>query len=329
MKKIIAIGEALIDFIPMQTGCEISQVEAFSPKCGGAPCNAVSAAAKLGGKSMMITQLGKDGFGDKIIGCLKEAGVDVSAVFRTDKANTALAFVSLKADGNRDFSFYRSPSADMLLDSESIREEWFHDAGIFHFGSVALIPSPMKDAHRRAIEIAKKNNLLVSFDPNIRFPLWQDTELLKATVLDFLEYADIVKISDEELEFITGFGDIKSAADYLFEKYEGLKAVLYSMGKDGAMLVTRKFDIAAKKYDVKAVDTTGAGDCITGSFLYRLAGADFTPGDFENADSEFLQSVLDFANACSSLSVTKNGAIASYPDLEEANEFIDSYLKER
>lgn len=325
MKKIIAMGEGLIDFIPMQTGCEIKDVESFSGRVGGAPCNVAAMAAKLGGNSATISMLGKDGFGDKIVETLNSVGVDTTAVLRTDKANTALAFVSLQKDGNREFSFYRNPSADMLMSADDINEKWFSNAGIFHFCSVALIPSPMRKAHIKALDIARQNNMFISFDPNLRFPLWDDKELLKETVLEFLKYADLTKISDEELEFITGHTDISSAAKMLFDNYPKLKAILYSEGKKGASIYTRNFMVSSKQYPVRAIDTTGAGDCINGAFLYKLAEADITPDTFENADSGFIQSSLDFANACSSLSVTQNGAISSYPDMKQLMEFIKKY----
>lgn len=321
MKKIISMGEALIDFIPAQKGCDLKDVQSFTKACGGAPCNVAAAVSKLGGKSMMITQLGDDAFGDFIEETIAQAGVDTSAVFRTSKANTALAFVSLKADGDRDFSFYRRPSADMLLESDSINDKWFDDTGIFHFCSVALVPSPMRDAHEKALSIAKSKNVLVSFDPNIRFPLWEDKMLLKSTILEFMDYADITKISDEEIEFITGYSKVEQGVKWLFEQYPNLKAVLYSMGKNGAKLITRDYEISAKDYTVNAVDTTGAGDCIIGSFLYMLAKNNIDAHNFDDCEKELLQSALDFANCCSSISVTRYGAIASYANIDEVNKF--------
>lgn len=154
---------------------------------GGAPCNVAAAVAKLGGNSMMITQLGSDAFGDKIINEIRKAGVDTSAVLRSDKANTSLAFVALKEDGNRDFSFYRKPGADMLFEAENLKEEWFDNGGIFHFCSVALVPSPMRDTHIKALEFAEKHDVFISFDPNLRFMLWEDRQLLHDTVLEFMK----------------------------------------------------------------------------------------------------------------------------------------------
>ena len=212
MKKLLAIGEALIDFIPAQRDCLLKEVEQFTRVCGGAPANVAAAAAKLGGDSSLISQLGRDAFGDYIVDTLADAGVDTGKICRTDRANTALAFVSLKADGNRDFSFYRKPSADMLLEPEQLEEAWFANAGVLHFGSVSLIDAPIQKTHRRAISLAKEHGAIVSFDPNIRLPLWDSPETCQARVQEFLPFADIVKLSDEELEFVTGESDIRTAA---------------------------------------------------------------------------------------------------------------------
>lgn len=208
-KRLIAIGEALIDFIPDKNGCEFYEVTGFSPKLGGAPANVCGAFARLGGAARLITQLGSDPFGDKIMRELTECDIDTSCISRTDKANTALAFVSLAEDGNRTFSFYRKPSADMLLSPEQIKEEWFEDVFALHFCSVSLGDFPMKQAHYRAIETARKNGGMISFDPNLRFQLWDDPDELKKTVLEFIPFSDILKISDEELKFITGESDFK------------------------------------------------------------------------------------------------------------------------
>ncbi|GAA0107855.1 MULTISPECIES: PfkB family carbohydrate kinase [Clostridium] len=182
MKKMISIGEALIDFIPHEKGVALRDVNNFLRVAGGSPLNVAAAVAKLGGKSQMITNLGMDEFGDHILEEVKSLGVDISKVLRTKEANTALAFVSLKEDGERDFSFYRNPSADMLLNESEIDEDVFKDEGILHFCSVSLIDAPIKEAHRKAIEFAKKHNCLISFDPNVRLPLWESKEAQRGDI---------------------------------------------------------------------------------------------------------------------------------------------------
>lgn len=322
MKICAAIGEALIDFIPAQKGCALKDVTSFERVCGGAPCNVAAAVAKLGGRSRMITQLGKDAFGDYIEEVLNGIGADTSSILRTDKANTSLAFVSLKADGDRDFSFYRKPGADMLFEPSDFNDEWLSDAGILHFCSVALVESPMKRTHIKAIETAEKNGAVISFDPNIRLPLWDNPEECRATVKEFCKYADILKISDEELEFVTGCSSIETAVRELFEKYGKLKAVLFSKGKDGAEVITRNGIAKADAVSVKAADTTGAGDSIIGAFLYCLLKDGITPARLAELPQEKLNEYIGFANYYSSLSVTRKGAIASYGTLDELNDFI-------
>jgi len=204
MKKLLAIGEALIDMIPEQVNMGIAEVEKFQPIVGGAPANVCGAFVKLGGKAQMITQIGADPFGDKIVAEFEKFNIGTEYVKRSDKANTALAFVALKSDGNREFSFYRKPSADMLMEAADVKEEWFKDAYALHFCSVSIGSFPMKEAHRQAIEYAENNGLLISFDPNLRMMLWDDKKELYKTVHEFIPKAHVLKISDEELEFLTG-----------------------------------------------------------------------------------------------------------------------------
>lgn len=310
-KKLIAIGEALIDFIPNKTGCSFDEVTAFAPKVGGAPANVCGAFTKLGGASAMITQLGDDPFGKKILREFEFYGIDTAAVSFTDKANTALAFVSLEQDGNRTFSFYRKPSADMLLQPSQIREEWFREAYALHFCSVSLGDFPMKDAHVRAIEYARKNHAIISFDPNLRFPLWDDLDKLKARVNEFIPLCDVLKISDEELTFITGEEDIEKAVPQLLEK--GVKLILFTCGSQGAYAFTRHAKAFAPSQKVKAVDTTGAGDGFIGSFLWKLREKAVTLDNLQDVDTAALTECLAFSNQFCALSVQKEGAIASYP----------------
>lgn len=311
-KKLIAIGEALIDFIPNKAGCAFSEVTEFAPKVGGAPANVCGAFSRLGGKSMLITQLGNDPFGHKIANELATFGIDTSAIRFTEEANTALAFVSLEKDGNRTFSFYRKPSADMLLAPAQIEEKWFDDSYALHFCSVSLGDYPMKDAHIRAIEIAHKNGMLISFDPNLRFPLWNDKNKLHSRVNEFIPLCDILKISDEELEFITGENDIKKAAPKLFAK--GVKLIAYTCGKDGAYTFTENAEAFSPAEKVNAVDTTGAGDGFIGSFLWKLQSLGINAANISEADECALKKCLDFSNRFCAISVQSEGAIASYPN---------------
>ena len=216
--KLCGIGEALIDFIPDVKGERLKDVPSFTRVAGGAPANVIGAVTKLGIPSKMLTKLGDDPFGDYIIDVLNDAGIDTSNIERDQEGETALAFVSLAADGNRDFKFYRKNSADLRYSVDDIPEDILDDCGMIHFCSVDLVESPMKEAHKKLIDMAIEQGVKVSFDPNLRFSLWDDLDALKKTVNDFIPYADIIKISDEELEFITGKTDIKYAGSDLLSR---------------------------------------------------------------------------------------------------------------
>ena len=312
---LVSIGEALIDFIPDRAGCAFREVGAFSPKLGGAPANVCGAYAKLGGTARMLTQLGDDPFGHKILDELAEAGIDIGYIRLTQDANTALAFVSSGADGERTFSFYRKPSADMLYRAEDVTDEALAGAYALHFCSVSLGDFPMKQAHVAAIERARALGSIVSFDPNLRFPLWNDRNALRETVQEFLPSADIVKISDEELEFLTGTDDIRKALPRLL--VGNVKLVLYTLGKNGATALTAECEAHVDGLPGKAVDTTGAGDGFAGSFLWMLHRKGVGRDDLAGLSEETLLDCLRFSNAFCTRSVQKRGAIASYPALAD------------
>ena len=314
---LVAIGEALIDFIPDKKGCEFYEVGSFSPATGGAPANVCGAFSKLGGKARMITQLGRDPFGDVITRTLNEAGVDTSCISYTDEANTALAFVSHTTDGKSTYSFYRNPSADMLFDPTDITAEMFDDCYALHFCSVSLGDFPMKDAHRAAITIARRQGAIVSFDPNLRFMLWDDKDELKRVIWEFIPDCDIVKISDEELEFITGTSDINEALPLLF--VGGVKLVILTKGKDGADCYCAAGSVSSVSAKVTAVDTTGAGDGFIGSFLWKLRTLGIGKDNLGDCPLTVLKECLDFANRFCAISVQRKGAIPSYPEFRELN----------
>ncbi len=315
MKKLFAIGEALIDFIPEESGKELKNVCGFQPKVGGAPANVCGAYVKLGGEGALITQLGADPFGDKIVEEFTQCGIDCRYVKRTDKANTSLAFVALKEDGNREFSFYRKPGADMMMEARDIEASWFADAFALHLCSVSLGDFPMKEAHRKAIDCALRAGAMISFDPNIRLALWENPEALKAVIWEFAPMAHVLKISDEELEFITGETDIKAVLPRLLQG--NTKMVIYTKGAEGAECYTEKHHAFAASQKVKAVDTTGAGDGFIGSFLYCMSRDGITVDTIAELSGEKMEAYLAFANKFCGMSVTKQGAIASYPSLDE------------
>ncbi len=319
MGRVIAIGEALIDFIPGQKNCLLKDIKEFVKKPGGAPANVAACVSKLGGKSMLITQVGKDAFGEYLIETLFKAGVDTKAILQTHKANTALAFVSLQENGERDFSFYRKPSADMLLDEQDIDEEWFDKDDLLHFCSVDLIDAPVKKAHIKALKIAREKGCIVCFDPNVRLPLWESKEECKNTIKEFLLYADILKVSEEELEFITDLKEEKAAVKALFHKR--LQLLLVSKGEKGVSVYYQGGSLGVPAFSIHAVDTTGAGDAFVGGFLYQLS---LLNNNFlkEDIDKDKLYDILSFANGVGGITASRYGAISALPSYQEVIEFI-------
>lgn len=321
MARLFSIGEVLIDFIPAQKGVALKDVVSFERAPGGAPANVAAAVAKAGGHSSMITKLGEDAFGDFLIETLDSVGVNTEHIARTKKANTALAFVSLKEDGERDFSFYRNPSADLLLSDDEIDEGWFQDGDILHFCSVDLVESPMKKAHTKAIRVAKEKGAIISFDPNVRLPLWEDAEECRTTIRDFLPHAHLVKISDEELEFITGISDENEAIRSLFTG--DVKAIIYTKGAEGAVLYINGENFSSTGYKVSVQDTTGAGDAFIGGFLYKVLEKNATISNLDTILRNEHDDILSYANASGALTTTGKGAISALPTKQEIYDFIE------
>jgi len=322
MGKLFAIGEVLIDFIPMQKGAALKDVYSFERTPGGAPANVAAAVSKYGQSSSMISKLGKDAFGDFLVEKLIEAGVETDKIFRTDEANTALAFVSLKENGERDFSFYRNPSADLLLKEEEVNPTWFQEGDFLHFCSVDLVESPMKQAHKKAIHAVSEAGGMVSFDPNVRLPLWNNKEDCRKAILEFLPLADIVKVSDEELEFITGINNEEEALQSLF--MGKVKAVVFTKGAAGAELIMLSEKYHSKGYSVDVKDTTGAGDAFIGGLLYKLLEFETNTLNLETIVHLHHKEILSFANASGALTTTGSGAISALPSKKEIESLVNA-----
>ena len=228
---------------------------------------------------------------------------------------------SLKEDGERDFSFYRNPSADMLLSEDEIHEEDFENGSILHFCSVSLIDAPIKQAHKKAIEYATKYNGIISFDPNVRLPLWESPEACRQAILEFLPLSNIVKISDEELEFITGIKDEQEALKSLF--VGNVEVVIYTKGTNGSDFITKERKVTVPSFTVKAEDTTGAGDSYIGSFLYQVAQTVNTLEELVQLDEVKVTEIMTFSAATAALTVSKKGAIAALPTKEAVIEMMN------
>lgn len=317
MKRVIAIGELLIDFVPQETACPLRDVIHFERVAGGAPANVVRAVSRLGGQGVMVSQVGEDAFGEHIIETLKADGVDTQYVYQTSQANTGLAFVSLDATGNREFSFFRNPSADLYLSPEQITADLMKDAAVLHFCSVDLVDYPVKEAHRRAIELAKENGMLISFDPNVRLPLWSSAEACQKAIREFLPCADIIKLSDDELEFVTDCTDEKAAAEKLFA--DGCKMMILTKGPEGSAVYTPSAHAQVPALKVAVLDTTGAGDSFAGSFLYQVVRDELSEEKIAALTGQQLADYIDFSAHYAALTVGKRGAVMA--DMEELQAF--------
>lgn len=323
MGSLLSIGEVLIDFIPLQKGIALKDVISFERVPGGAPANVAAAVAIFGGNASLISKLGEDAFADFLLEQLASYGVNIDKISRTKDANTGLAFVSLCDNGERDFSFYRNPSADLLLTDTEIDENWFSQGDILHFCSVDLVESPMKQAHVKAIQLAKARGGIISFDPNVRLPLWNSTQECRNTILEFIPKAHIVKVSDEELEFITGIADEQKAIESLF--IGDVKVIIFTKGSLGAEIYVLNNKYSSMGYTVQVTDTTGAGDAFIGGFLYQLLNKNVNKQNLVDIVKDYHKDILAFANASGALTTTGKGAISSIPSKEEILLLIGSF----
>ncbi len=313
MGKLFTIGELLIDFTPTQQRGYLANIEHFTKHAGGAPANVAAVCAKLGQQAALLTQVGQDAFGDFLIKTLQQAGVDTHFIRQTTDGETSLAFVSLNEHGDRDFQFYRRHAADLLYKQEYLPSQLLTAQDIVHFCSVNLVESPMKQAHLAFIEQAHRAGSLVSFDPNVRLPLWQDEAACRETILAFLPKAHIVKLSEEELLFLTALEDEQEAVQTLFREHVGV--IIITHGAAGATLYTKKHHVKAPADKVQTVDTTGAGDAFIGAILSQFLHYGLSVDHVVAYCEQHAMSLLSFANRYAGISTTKHGAIPSYPDM--------------
>nr|CAD1832219.1 unnamed protein product [Ananas comosus var. bracteatus] len=284
---------------------------------GGAPANVAIAVARLGGRAAFVGKLGDDEFGHMLAGILRANGVSDAGVAFDSGARTALAFVTLRADGEREFMFYRNPSADMLLTEAELNLDLIRRAKVFHYGSISLIAEPCRSAHLRAMEVAKEAGVLLSYDPNLRLPLWPSPETAREQILSIWDQADIIKVSDVELEFLTGIDSVEDEVAMKLWR-PSLKLLLVTLGENGCKYYTKDFRGSVESFSVKQVDTTGAGDAFVGAMLRK-----FIEDESALQDEKKLREVLRFANACGAITTTKKGAIPSLPNEAEAMLLLD------
>ncbi|MGB4945708.1 MAG: PfkB family carbohydrate kinase [Candidatus Competibacter denitrificans] len=315
MAEAICLGELLIDFVPTVTGTGLTDAPAFVKAPGGAPGNVAVGLARLGIPSAFMGKVGADAFGHFLAATLAESGVDVSPLVFSSEARTALAFVSLRADGEREFMFYRHPSADMLFTPQEVNVGAIQQAKLLHFGSISLISEPSRSATLHAVDTARAAGCLISYDPNLRLPLWPAADAAREGMLLGLKKAHIVKISDDETAFLTGTDDLEQACKTLW--HDELKLMVATRGRDGCAYFTPSFTGAAKTFTVEAVDATGAGD---GFVAGLLQGVLADPTAF--TDKTKLGELCRFANAVGALATTIRGAIPALPDRKKVLEFL-------
>ena len=299
---VIALGELLIDFT--MNGQSEQGNNMFEACPGGAPCNVLALLNKMGKKTAFIGKVGKDQFGALLRDTITEAGIDASNLMVDENVNTTLAFVHTFPDGDREFSFYRNPGADMMLTADEVNPEVVKDTKVFHFGTLSMTHEGVREATKKAVETAKANGCLVSFDPNLRPPLWSSLDLAKEQMEYGFGKCDILKISDNEIQFVSGKEDYDEGIAYLQETYN-IPLILLTMGKDGSRVLTNNEDVKVEAMKVNAIDTTGAGDTYIGYFVKGILEG------FSLVES------ANLATKASAIAVTRFGAVDSIPSYDE------------
>ena len=311
MFDVTALGELLIDFAPKSVDAAGYPTLAANP--GGAPGNFLAALNRYGCSVAMLGKVGDDMFGRLLLNTLNTAGIETRGVIVDPDQFTTLAFVSLDASGNRDFSFARKPGADTCLRPEEVDEDLIASARVFHFGTLSLTDEPAASATRRALQLARKHGLLVSLDPNLRKPLWPSMDAAREAIEWSLRQADIVKISDEEIEFMWGI-EPEAGAQKLLDEY-GASLVYATLGPKGCHAATKHAAVTVPSpAGIKVVDTTGAGDIFGGSAMSRFLKLGKAPSELTPAE---LEAITRFACTAASLSTQQHGGISSVPELSE------------
>ena len=310
MMDVVALGELLIDFTSVN--CDADGYPTMAAHPGGAPANFLAALAKFGAKTALLGKVGQDAFGNLLVQTLQKAGIESKGIVMAEDVFTTLAFVTLDETGDREFSFARKPGADTCISFEELDMSLIDEAKVFHFGTLSLTNDPAKTATQKAVAYAKQQGKLITYDPNLRKPLWSDLEEAKEQLLWGLSQADVVKISDEEVEFLFDLG-VEEGAQHILDTY-GVKLVFVTCGANGCFFqnaVARGH--VPSLSNIKVVDTTGAGDIFGGSAVWKLLQYAKAP---ETLTEEELRDVVSFACTSAGLSTTKAGGISSVPDME-------------
>ena len=318
---VVALGELLIDFT--ENGLSEQGNPLLEANPGGAPCNVLSMLQKLGDKTAFIGKVGNDGFGHLLTKAVQEQGIDTTGLVYDNDVHTTLALVLKKENGDRDFAFYRNPGADMNLKEEEVNESLIASSSIFHFGTLSLTDESVKMVTQKAVKAAKENGLTITFDPNLREPLWRSLEEAHEQVAWGLQQADVVKISDNEITWFTGMDNYDEGIAFLQKEYPNLKLICLSMGGDGSKAVYRDIHVAYPAFLQEAtIETTGAGDTFCACMIHTVL-----ENGIDHLDEEKLKEMLKFANAAASLVTTKKGALRVMPTKEEVETFIENFKR--
>ena len=320
---VTALGELLIDFTQNGTSRQGNPIYEANP--GGAPCNVLSMLKKLGHNVAFIGKVGNDIFGRQLKAAVENVDIDTTGLVTDDDVRTTLAFVETFADGDRDFSFYRNPGADMMLNPDDVNEDVIRGARIFHMGTLSMTHEPVRSATCKAVAVAQSVQAMISFDPNIREPLWDDMEDAKEQTAFGLSVCDILKISDNEIQWFTGEQDFDAGIKKIQDEYN-IPLILLSLGKVGSRAYLKN-NVTDVKAEVPAfvredtVETTGAGDTFGGCCLHYVLEHCTEGTDINDVDwtEENLKEMLTFANKAASIITTRKGALAVMPTLEEIN----------
>ena len=314
---VVALGELLIDFTENGTSGQGNPVYEANP--GGAPCNVLSMLNRLGHQTAFLGKVGNDIFGRQLRSTVESAGINVEGLLTDEDVRTTLAFVETKPDGDRAFSFYRNPGADMMLREEEVRDDIIAAGKIFHFGTLSMTNEPVRSATKHAIAVAKENGALISFDPNIREPLWKDMEEAKEQTAYGLSVCDILKISDNEIQWFSGKEDYTEGIRMLQQTYQ-IPLILLSMGRDGSRAYYKNMIVEVPAFLQKnTIETTGAGDTFGACCLHYI----LQYGLMELTEQQ-LKDMLTFANAAASIITTRKGALRVMPSLEEIQNYFES-----
>lgn len=314
---VVAMGELLIDFT--ENGISEQGNPIFEANPGGAPCNVLAMLKRLGHQTGFIGKVGRDMFGMQLQNALQEVGISTEGLVKDEKVHTTLAFVHTLEGGDRDFSFYRNPGADMMLTETELNMRMLENCRIFHFGSLSMTHEICRNATKKAVGIAKENGALISFDPNLREPLWESLNDAKQQIAYGMSQCDILKISDNEIKWFTGEQDFDKGVAYLQSKYP-IRLILLSLGKDGSRAYMDGKSVQAASFlQVPTIETTGAGDTFCACVLHYV----LKQGLREYSNDE-LKEMLSFANAAASLITTKKGALRVMPDKNEIDTLVKS-----